>query len=424
MANNKNKKQNNSKTKKQNVSNKTKTKKTQTKNTKSTLQTTAKKGTKKTTKQPIKKESTKVKNTKQQIKEIKEEKVITKAPTIETKKETTQKPKANRYQKMYQNNKKNAKKGTNKKNNLNKTIKIDIEKINEELNKQEALQQEQIKKEQIVPKKKIKYISLLEYIKIQIKKRRPKNLNPRLVKQMEKERRTQEYKLSLLLSQIEQEEKRLEEPKKPLKDYSKSNIFVRTCVTIYRNLHIVFNSIILITFILLILGLVLPGVYETKTIIFYCSLLLFLIIVAISQNKYISGKIFTLILTVGMIFAITNLNNTYDFINIMNTSKYTYKTYYVVAFDNNINRSIHSINNKKVGVIKEVESKTTKILNTKISNVTYLPYENEDLLFEDFYNQKFRALIVNDNQLKFLENNPKNNKKIKILHEFKAVTEK
>ena len=65
-----------------------------------------------------------------------------------------------------------------------------------------------------------------------------------------------------------------------------------------------------------------------------------------------------------------------------------------------------------------------EVLNTKIKKVTYLEFENNNELFDAFYGQNFRAMIVTENQYKYLENNPRNNKKIKILHEFKAVTEK
>lgn len=462
MANNKNKKQTKKKytktvtTNKKNSAVKKTTTKKKTANTQSIKKATAKSTTQQkkkntkvstnkpqvTTKQPVKKQTT-VKNKivvpkkvveKEEIKPIIEKQEIIKQeiPSIEQKeiketkidievKETTPKvviekeqvettkTKINKYQKMYQNNKKNAKKNTNNK----KRKVVD----NKEVIYNVALNKEQENKKDT--QKKIKYVSLKEFLKLKLKRKHKKVIDPKVAKQLEKLQKTQAYKISLLQNQEEKETN-----KKPLKDYSKSNIFVRTCVTIYRNLHIIFNSIIIITFIILLLGLILPKVYSTKTILFCSSLLLFLIIVAITQNKYLSGKIFTTILTAGMIFAIHNLQYTYDFISIMNKNKYSYKTYYVVAFDNNINRSINSINNKKVGLIDEYETKVSRVLNTKISNVTYLTYEDEDTLFNDFYKQTFRAVIVNDNQLKYLENNPQNNKKIKVLHKFKAVTKK
>lgn len=477
MANNKNNNQTNNKTKKQGQVTK--------KSTKQTTKKTTKKVTKKTSTQPktiIKeqpkaKKKTEVRNKitlpksgeikppikpvvkkakpkiveeqkvvltppMEEIKKIEppkeEKKIIVPVPKVETKIEPkietqkveeqkkeatsndivkTQKPKISKYQKMYQNNKKNAKKPT-----TSKKRKI--------VDKKDVLYNVALKSEANTPKKdepkKIKYVNIIEFIKIKLKKKQKKVIDPKLAKQLEKERRTKEYKTSLLLNKKEKEKalEEKEQPKKPLKDYSKSNIFIRTIVTIYRNLHIIFNSVIIITFIILLAGLILPKVYTAKTILFYSGLLLFLILVAITQNKYLSGKIFTIILTAGMIIAISNLQYTYDFVNIMNKSKYTYKTYYVVAIDNAINRSINSINTKKVGVIKEYETKTSRVLNTKLRKVTYIAYEDEDALFNDFYTQKYRAAIVNDNQLKYLENNAQSTKKVKILYEFKAVTKK
>ena len=335
----------------------------------------------------------------QEIKKI-QKKTTKKVETKETPKE--EKQTLNKYQKAYQSKNKTTK----------KSIK-EIEPVIEETKTEETKEQ------------KIKYIGLKEYIQLKIKefkkkkKTKKKNIDPKQVKQLEKEKRRQEYKERLILNQqLEKKVQKIE------KDYSKHNIVVRTLVKIYRNLHVVFNSILIISIIILILGAFKTGVYEASTILYFGVLALFLILVAISQNRYLSGKIYTIILTTGLIFATVKIQNTYDFIHIMNTNSYEYKTYYVVAIDNSINRSIYNINNKKVGVLDQVSVKTTKVLNTKIKNVTYLTYENDKTLFEDFYNQKYRAMIVNENQLKYLESNPNSNKKVKTLYEFKAVTKK
>lgn len=335
----------------------------------------------------------------QEIKKI-QKKTTKKAETKEVQKE--EKQTLNKYQKAYQSKKKTTKK-------ITKVVEPTIE----EPKVEEKTEQ------------KIKYIGLKEYIQLKIKdlkkkkKNKKKNIDPKQVKELEKEKRRQEYKERLILNQqLEKKVQKIE------KDYSKHNIVVRTLVKIYRNLHIVFNSILLISFIILVIGAFKTGVYETSTILYFGVLALFLILVAISQNRYLSGKVFSIILTTIMIIAISRIQYTYDFIRILNTASYEYKTYYVVAIDNNRNKSIYNINNKKVGVLEEVSTKTTRVLNTKIKGVNYQLYKDNNELFKDFYDQKFRAVIVNENQLKYLENNPNNTKKIKTLHEFKAVTKK
>ena len=335
----------------------------------------------------------------QEIKKI-QKKTTKKVETKETPKE--EKQTLNKYQKAYQSKNKTTK----------KSIK-EIEPVIEETKTEETKEQ------------KIKYIRLKEYTQLKIKefkkkkKTKKKNIDPKQVKQLEKEKRRQEYKERLILNQqLEKKVQKIE------KDYSKHNIVVRTLVKIYRNLHVVFNSILIISFIILILGAFKTGVYEASTILYFGVLALFLILVAISQNRYLSGKIFSIILTTIMIIAISRIQYTYDFIRILNTGSYEYKTYYVVAIDNNRNKSIYNINNKKVGVLEEVSVKTSRVLNTKIKGVNYQLYKDNNELFEDFYDQKFRAVIVNENQLKYLENNPNNTKKIKTLHEFKAITKK
>lgn len=370
------------------------------------------------------KNTKKIENKKITTKEITKQKQQKKIEKSIIEQPEKQEKKLNKYQKSYKNNSKNTTKP--KKQIVDAKEVIYNVPLNNELKKEIEQNKEEIKKTE----PKVKYIGLKEYITLKIKelktKKKPKkskktkkDIDPKVKKAEEKAKRRQEYKERLILNQ--QLEKKVE---KIEKDYSKHNVVVRTFVKIYRNLHIFFNSIIIISFIILLIGAFKVEVYETSTIIYFGSLLLFLIIVAISQNKYLSGKVFTIILTIGMTFITAHIQNTYDFIKILNTKSYEYKTYYVAAFDVPKNRTIHSLNNKKICVLKDISENTSSVLDTKIDNATYLAYNNTDLMFEEFYSQKCRGIIVNENQYKYLENNPKKNKKIRTIHEFKAVTKK
>ena len=65
------------------------------------------------------------------------------------------------------------------------------------------------------------------------------------------------------------------------------------------------------------------------------------------------------------------------------------------------------------------------MLNTKLDGINYLEYENINELFNDFYDQKFRAILVNENQYKYLKNNiEENSHDVKILYEFQANAKK
>lgn len=273
--------------------------------------------------------------------------------------------------------------------------------------------QKEIEKEQTTKKteQKIKYVGLKEYITLKIKEYKNKKNT--------KKTKKRSYKEKIILNQnLEKKVQKIE------KNFKKYNFTIKTLAKLYRNLHVVFNSIIIITFIILLIGTLKIEIYKTGTIIYFGSLLLFLIIVAISQNRYLSGKIFTTIITLGMLFIIINFQKTYDFISILNKKTYEYKTYYVAAFDVQKNRNIHGLNNKKICVLKENRKKTSLVLNTKIDNVTYKEFNDTDTMFEEFYSQKCRGIIVNKNQLKYLENDPKTKRKIKKVYEFKAVTVK
>lgn len=209
------------------------------------------------------------------------------------------------------------------------------------------------------------------------------------------------------------------------KKHRPKNVFFRFLYEIKKNLHIIFSSAIIITFIIMLIGLFRINVLKVGTIIYIVGISLFLMLIAISYNKYISGKIFTIILISIMGFAIYQMQYTYDFIRNLNTNVYEYKTYYVVTFDNSRNRSIYNINNKKVGLLKDNCVNIERILNTKLDKVNYIEYDDINQLFDDFYSQKFRAILVNENQYKYLKNNINSNSRaVKILYEFKANAKK
>lgn len=188
---------------------------------------------------------------------------------------------------------------------------------------------------------------------------------------------------------------------------------------------VIFTSLLLVFFAVLVLALFRIEVLEHKIIFYICGLLLFLMIIAISYNKYISGKIFTLILCLGMGGAIYRLQYTYDFVHNLNTKEYEYRPYYVIALDTNINKNINNINGKKVGMLKDNNTNVRRVLNTKLDNVNYIFFDDADSLFEAFYKQNVRAIVVGENYYKYLINNEVvSNKNVKVLHEFKANTHK
>ena len=213
----------------------------------------------------------------------------------------------------------------------------------------------------------------------------------------------------------------LDEVVKPLPE----NKVLRVLVIIHRNLHILFNTLIIVTFIILMLGLKRVLVIPDSTIKYIALTVGFLCIIAISLNKYISGRIFSIMILAGMIAGIYYLNYTYDFINNFNTKLYEYQNYYVVAIDNGRNKSIYNINNKHVGLVSDNSTNVERVLNTKLDNIKYKEYQVQDDLYKDFYDGQYRAIVVKENQYKYLENNNiKPGTKIKKLYKFKVNSKK
>ena len=269
-------------------------------------------------------------------------------------------------------------------------------------------------------KKKFNLKEIINNIKNKLnnKKKQPKEIN----KKNKKQNINQIYKTNKqnIVPKVKKEkikvEKIKEEKVKPVKP---KNIFLRILYEFWHNLNVLFDAILIITFIFFVLGLLKIDLLEKNTIIYICGLIVFLMIVAISYNKHIEGWIFTLLLCGGMGYAIYKINYTYDFINALNTEMYEYKTYYIVTFDNPTNRSLYNISNKKVGLIKNNNTNIERYLNTKLKT-NYVEYDDINIMFDDFYDQKLRAVIVRDNEYKYLENNTQNNKAVKILYEFQV----
>ena len=221
---------------------------------------------------------------------------------------------------------------------------------------------------------------------------------------------------------IQKRNKEVEE--EPIKAYPK-NKFLKALVILHENLYIPFDTIIVLTYIILIVGMCRVQVIPSSTIKYIAGIVGFLSIVAISLNKYISGRIFTLLITAGMCCGIYYLNYTYDFINNLNTKLYEYQEYYVVSLDNGRNKSIYNINNKKVGIVEENSRNVKHVLNTKLDRVSYVVYKDQEKLYSDFLGNKTRAIIVKENQYKYIQNNNINpGIKVKILYKFNVNTKK
>lgn len=184
---------------------------------------------------------------------------------------------------------------------------------------------------------------------------------------------------------------------------------------------LVFSCVLLLSFVILFIGILTVDVYSGKFILWGAILLGFLVLIALSYNKYTSGKIFTIMLVLGMGFCTYRLQYTYDFIHHLNVAKYEYKKYYLVGFDTPQNVSAYSVNGKKVGLLNYNNKNVQRKVDTKLDRVNYLLYDNEDQLFNALYDSDVRALLVTENQLKYLETDSKfhSDKNIKVLSEFK-----
>ncbi len=276
--------------------------------------------------------------------------------------------------------------------------KLNKDKTVKEKNKSRAV----AKKEDVFSKIGEWFSSIGEGISKKIAKRRVTSIKKKRVEQLEYE--------------PELPEKARKVPKNPV---------LKVLFYIHENLYILFDTALIITFIILILGMNRVLVIPSSTIKYIACIVGFLGIVAISLNKYISGRIFSLFLLAGMIGGIYYLNYTYDFINNFNEKLYEYREYYVVAIDNGRNKSIYNINNKRVGLLNDNSTNVERVLNTKLENVKYKTYTDQEKLYIDFINNEYRAIVVKENQFKYIKNNNINpDIKIKILYKFKVNCKK
>jgi len=335
----------------------------------------------------------------------------------ETKKESTKKPKLEDKNKVIYNIALKTKEleEKEKKKETKKLIKeeINIAKNNKVDNKEE--------KEFNLKELFKNFKSKLKNLNKKIKDKHEENKIKRFVNKAKKENDLAIKNSKNLKEEITEED--LKERKRQIKrdNLKRKNIFFRIIITYIENRHILYNAILIVIFIILLLGLIRIDVFSASTITYISCITGFLILVAISYNKYFSGKLFTILISAGMIFAIYQMQYTYDFINNFNTSAYESKTYYVVAIDSTKNKSIYNINNKKVGLLKDNSTNIERKLDTKLDKVDYIEYDDMDQMFNDFYKQNIRAVLVNENQYIYMLNKiNENSRNVKILYEFKV----
>ena len=381
--------------------------------------------------------------------------------------------KKSKTQKSKQNQKKKLNTAKTKQNTVETTTKKTTSKTNstpkKNTSKKEQIKQpekkeqpKQTKSKQVVDKKEVKYNVVLDAVKKEDKPKKEKQLvdkdkvkyNVVLAKTQENQSKSlpekeatikKDLKIKETLNKISTNTKEFfskiksklkknkpEEKKKYVKKDKKNknkkveevkpkNIFLRALYELRKNFHILFNVALIITYIILLIGLIRSNAFTKGTIIYISCIVIFLTIVATSYTKYLSGKIFSIIIIAGMILGIYKIQYTYDFINNLNSNEYEYKTYYVVTFNNGQNKSIYNVNNKKVCLLKDNSKNIQRKLNTKLDSVIYVEHEDPNMLYSEFYNTNCRAIIVNENQYKYLTNNiEQNSRNIKILYEFKA----
>lgn len=355
------------------------------------------------------------------------------------KKSKTQKYKKNQKKKI-QNKQINTKKIENNQKNKPKTTKEKQLVPKEKVKYNVVLTESKPKKEEKKPQKKVTPVQTSKKKQEPTKKSQTKKQNKifktikekllslknkKVVKETNNSKKKDIVQKKKISHKIEKEIKKAIPKEKTDQNIKKKNIFIRLFYEIKKNMHIIFNTILIVTFIILLIGLIRINVLKSGTIIYICCILIFLMLVAMSYNKYLSGKLFTLLITTGMIVGIYYMQYTYDFVRNLNSNVYEYKTYYVVAFDTTINRSIYSINNKKVGLLKENCINIERKLNTKLDRVNYIEYDDINNLFKDFYDSKFKAILVNENQYSYLKNNiEENSRDVKVLYEFQVNAKK
>ena len=262
--------------------------------------------------------------------------------------------------------------------------------------------------EDVIPKREVTF----EVIKTKIRRKNKRNLVNNKEVSNEIVRRIMDEEIEL---------PKLAKTKKELIPSDSDNKFIQLLYKLKINTHIIFNSLLIICFLLLLVGLIKSKTLGSGIIIYISILIIFLILVAISHNRYLSGKVFSLLLCLGMACAIGHLQYTYDFIRNLNSYKYEYKTYYLVTFNTNINKSIYNINNKKVGLLSNNSTNIERMLDSKLDKVEYIEYDDINSMFDNFYNREFRAVVVNDNEYKYLVNNEATGaKSVKVLYEFKV----
>lgn len=354
------------------------------------------------------KKNNNIKQTHQNKKIIKQEKPITE------KKEEIKKEKI-KIQENIQ--KEPLEKETNKKNKIKdkiKELKVKKEKVKKEKVKKEKVKKEKkpsiLKKlfkkktnKKETTKKKSNKADMLYELFTNKKKDSKTNIQPKKGKRLVNK---DEIKYNVALNS--------ETPKEPVKKSS----------WLKRNFHLFFNIILIVSFIILGLFMILSKEVNIKLMIYASLILIFFMTIAISYNKYTSGKIFTIILCAIMGFISYKLEYNGDLLHSLDKRNYTSQTYYIVTINNNMNKKIYSLNNKKIALMKDNNQSIKVQINNKLSKVTYLEYQDKEKMISDFLNQQFRGIVLTPNEYQYIQNTSRTSKDFKVQYEFEIYAKK
>lgn len=162
---------------------------------------------------------------------------------------------------------------------------------------------------------------------------------------------------------------------------------------------------------------ILPNKYLTLIII--VVILIDLIILIIYKNKFIIGFILSIIFSFLYLFLIYNIYNTSDFLKkIINNSESDY--YYVIVLKESIYNTINDLENKRIGLFTNEDSRYNEALEKVNNEVNFenTNFDNIDKIYNSIINKEVDAILLSDRDKEYIrENNSDFDTTFKVIYE-------
>ncbi len=160
-------------------------------------------------------------------------------------------------------------------------------------------------------------------------------------------------------------------------------------------------------------------------IIFIIILNAFLLLTKGPKKRNKVGYITSLVFSIGLIFAIVNLNSTFNFFNLFNKDNYKTEVFNILVKEDSHYQKLKDLNNQNIAYLPNNITSINKALKNIQNKITINEEKYDDYIkmFKDIVDNTINSILIEESSYNiFIEENPDYQNQVRILDTIKITT--